>query len=180
MATLKPFLQMLAIWLSRLYLLAFFIFAMLALPGHNYLVGTLLQQGFIAVLIILRLRRKVQLFFIPDEMLVCLPYFWALATIGGAVSWFSGWQYLLLTAFAIAVLWLSAVNHRWFRGGLRHNSLLQAVYCALMFILIFATSLRSVFPPFTLDLYRETIMNTIVFFAGIPICLVAAEGRSSS
>jgi hypothetical protein len=177
---LKPFFQLTVVWLSRLYLLAFFVFAMLALPGHDYLVGTLLQQGFIAVMIILRLRRKTQLFFIPDEMLVCLPYFWALATLGGAVNWFADWQYFFLSAFALALLQLTAGRQGWFSGGLRQNSLLQAVYCALMFVLIFATSLRSVFPPFSFDLYRETIMNTVAFFAGIPICLAAAESRSST
>ncbi|PKL49722.1 MAG: hypothetical protein CVV42_05135 [Candidatus Riflebacteria bacterium HGW-Riflebacteria-2] len=168
-----------AIWYSRLYLLAFFVFAILALPGSKHLAGAVLQQIFIAFLIFFRLRQKKQLFMIPDEVLVCLPYFWALANLGSAQGWFVVWQYYFIAAFVMSSLALVG-NRRWFTGGLRHNSLLQAIYCALVFILLFATILRSVFPPFTYDLYRETIMNSLVFFAGIPVCLISTEpGRQT-
>lgn len=168
---------MAAVWSSRLYLLVFFIFAMLALPAHGHLIGALLQQVLIAALIFFRLRRRRALFMIPDEMLACLPYFWALATKGSAHGWFLGWQCFFLPVFAISSLAFSGVSRQWFPGGLRYNSLLQAIYCAVIFVLAFATALRSVFPPFTLELYRETVLNAVVFFAGIPVCLAAA-GRT--
>jgi len=176
---MKLIIKFAAVWCSRLYLLAFLGFAILALPGSKQMVGATLQQIFIAFLIFFRLRQKKQLFIIPDEMLVCLPYFWSLANLGSADKWFISWQYYFLVAFSLSLLSL-ADNRRWFKGGLRHNSLLLAVYFALMFVLIFASSLRAVFPPFTQDLYRETVMNALVFFAGIPVCLAAAgTGRSS-
>lgn len=176
----RRFLQLAAMWLSRLYLLVFFLFAMLFLPEQEHLVGALLQQVLIGALIFYRLRRRRVLFMIPDEILACLPLFWALTTLGSADNWFAGWQNIFLPMFAFSFLTLVSGNHGWFTGGLRHNSLLQAVYCAIMFVLIFATALRSVFPPFTLELYRETILNSTVFFAGIPVCLTAAGGRTKS
>jgi len=176
---MKSFFKFVAVWYSRLYLLVFFVFAILALPGSKHLVGATMQQIFIAFLVFFRLRQKKQLFMIPDAMLVCLPYFWALANLGSATGWFMVWQYYFLAAFSVSLLALVG-NRNWFVGGLRHNSLLQSLYCALMFVLLFATILRSVFPPFTYDLYRETILNSLVFFAGIPICLLSVEpGRQA-
>ena len=158
---------------------AFFLFAAIALPNHKYLVGALLQQVFIAGLIFFRLRRRTPLFMIPDEMLICLPYFWALATLGNANSWFLQWQLPFLAVFALSLL-SQMGNHRWFTGGLRQNSLLQAIYCAIFFVLFFAMTLHRVFPPFTHELYRDTLMNSITFFAGISICLAAAgKGRQA-
>ncbi len=176
---MTSYLKVTTIWVSRIYLIAFLAFSILALPDNRHLVGSVFQQIFIAFMIFFRLRRKKPLFMIPDEMLACLPYFWALSTLGSASYWFVAWQFFFLAAFALSMLSLVG-NCRWFVGGLRLNSLLQAIYCAVMFVLIFATFLRTVFPPFTGDLYRETLLNSLVFFAGIPVCLVAAEsGRSS-
>lgn len=171
---MKLLFKLAAVWCSRLYLLVFLVFAMLSLPGSRNLAGAVFQQIFIAFLIFFRLRRRAELCMIPDEMLVCLPYFWALANLGSAMNWFIAWQYYFLTVFALSLLSLAG-NRRWFVGGLRHNSLLLSVYCALMFVLLLATFLRAVFPPFTGELYRETILNSLVFFAGIPVCLSAVE-----
>lgn len=157
---------------------AFFLFAVMALPNHKYLVGALLQQVFIAGLLFFRFRRRTPLFAIPDEMLACLPYFWALATLGNANSWFLQWQHPFLAVFALSLIALVG-NRRWFIGGLRQNSLLQAVYCAIVFILVFSTALRSVFPPFSIELYREIMLNALVFFAGIPVCLAAVGDKRS-
>lgn len=179
LSRLKSYLNVLIIWCSRLYLFAFFVFVVMVLPEHKYLVGALLQQVFIAGLIFFRFRRRTPLFMIPDEMLACLPYFWALATLGNARGWFLQWQYPFLAVFALSLLSLAG-NRRWFNGGLRQNSLLQAIYCAIVFVLLFATALYQVFPPFTHELYRDTLMNSITFFVGISVCLVAAgKGRSS-
>jgi len=176
----KRILHLAAIWLARLYLLLFFIFAILFLPEHRYLVGALLQQVFIAALIFFRLRRGKVLFMIPDEMLACLPYFWALTTLGSAENWFAGWQAFFLPVFAISFLAILDGSRKWFAGGLRRNSLLQAIYCALVFVLVFATALRNVFPPFDIELYRETVLNTVAFFAGIPVCLAAVGVKRNS
>lgn len=171
---MKLLVKFAAVWYSRLYLFAFIFIAILALPGSTHLAGATLQQIFIAFLIFFRLRQRRQLFMIPDEMLVCLPYFWAMTNLGSANRWFAAWLPYFLAAFILSSLAMIG-NRRWFSGGLRHNSLLQAIYCSLVFVLLFATILRSVFPPFTCDLYRDTLMNSLVFFAGIPICLISVE-----
>lgn len=169
-------LSLIAQWSARLYLLTFFIFSLYWLPGNDYLTGAVLQQIFIAGLIIFRLRQRSSLFLIPDEMLVCLPYFWALATVGNASIWFVNWQWFFIAVFALSMLVIVS-GKRWFVGGLWQNSLLLAIYCAMIFVLIFAIFLRSVFPPFTDELFRDTLLNFILFFAGLPVCLVAAPRR---
>jgi hypothetical protein len=50
---------------------------------------------------------------------------------------------------------------------------LQGTLLAAIFILLYAVLLRQTFPPFTDQLFKTTTLNSIAFFAGLPISFVA-------
>ena len=72
-----------------------------------------------------------------------------------------------------------------FVGGIRENSLLQAVLAAFGFVVIFSGGLNIFFPNFDDDLFSASMLNLLVVAAGIPVSLasfydtVSAWGRES-
>lgn len=157
------------------YLAAFIIWSTKFPVSTSAYAGAGLQFVLIAALIGWRMRKKARLPFIPDEMLVCLPYFWALANSGSASVWFEYWKLFLLPVFALSLLATTSCKNC-FVGGLRSNSLLQAIFCSIAFVVLFANGLHRLFPSFTADLCRATMLNLAVFSAGIPISLAALYG----
>jgi hypothetical protein len=79
------------------------------------------------------------------------------------------WQIPLLLVFAIATMFC-CLKHKEVVKGYKN---LLAVWCAIVFVLSFSTLLNTFFSAFNLDLYRITLLNLIVFFAGIPISFAA-------
>lgn len=157
--------------LAKIYLVVFITASVFVVLSKGIHYGMVLQLLFIATLVAWRMQRRSALPFIPDEMLVCLPYFWALANMGSALAWFKAWKPYLLTVFALSMLAMPACRGC-YAGGWRRNSLFQATACSIIFVAVFIGALNRFFPGFSGDLCRATIMNFIAVFAGIPISLV--------
>lgn len=157
---------------ALVYMAAFIIWSVRFPIGNGTFTGAGLQFLLIVALFAWRMRKRAGLPFIPDEMLVCLPYFWALANCGSAQNWFACWKLFLLPVFAVSMLAMPGCRNC-FVGGLRSNSLLQAIFCSIAFVALFANGLHYLFPSFNAALCRVTMLNLIVFFTGIPISLAA-------
>lgn len=158
--------------LSQLFLLAIFVRTLMNFSAVTNLSGALLMQLFIGLLIFLRIRRKNTLFFLPDEMLVALPYFWCISLLGPVDNWLSGWLLPMCLAFALSMLQVLDGQHG-FAGGLKKNGLLQAVAASVVFILGMLIFLINIFPVFELELYRRVILQVFVTGAGLPVSLSA-------
>lgn len=154
------------------YSVVFFCWSSEKLLNCQNWVGPALQLLFIAGLWLWRIRRKNTFFFIPDQLLVCLPYFWSLANAGSAVNWFNSWKIPLIAVFAISVFNLPLQKGA-FPGGLRKNSLLQAVVGSIVFVFVFVSAMNRFFINFPHELYNLTLLNMLVAVAGIPISLAA-------
>jgi hypothetical protein len=105
----------------------------------------------------------------PDYILFSLPYFILISIFDSVRDWFLQWQIPLLLVFAIATL-LCWCEHKDRFQGYRN---LLAIWCTIVFVVSLSTLLYTFFPIFNLDLYRITLLNLIVFFAGIPISFAA-------
>lgn len=170
--------------ISQLFITAVFINAAMKLPVSPTLTGAILLQAFIGFLLFMRARRRRPLFFLPDEILVALPYLWSISLLGSLDSWLSPWLIPILSAFALSFLQVID-GEKGFKGGLKKNSLLQAIAFSVVFVLLMLTFLLKVFPIFTLEIYRRVILQLFVVCAGFPISLSAfywlsASGRPSS
>lgn len=130
------------------------------------------QLGFIILLISARFKNISIIYFIPDELLFALPYFWAINAILSANSF----NKILLTAFLI-VFSLSLLDSTRLKGvlpgGWSGNNLKHGIWWTIVFYFLMATALRTVFPHFTLELYKKSILNGILFFGGLPISISA-------
>jgi|GEM_PF-5707599 len=130
----------------------------------------------VAIILIIRQRisAKKTLFFIPDGLLVCLPYFWSMNTTDVFQPWREWliWIFLITFGFAITVIWDNWMG----RPVWRTEGLGRGIFFSLLFVFLFASSLKIVFPLFsTLD-FRKVILSGIFFFGGIPISQVTAIG----
>lgn len=161
-------LSTLSVFAARLYLIAFAIFSLLY-SGPVVTTGAWLQLIFIGVLVAYRIKHEEQLVFIPDLFLCSLPYFWLLSLHSSACLWFETFKMPFIIAFALTIFHVQSVKTRF---NISRN-VLYGIWCSIVFLLLFATILKSAFPSFTHELYRVTLLNLIVFFGGLPICLTA-------
>ena len=169
---------------SMLYIFAFLFWSVKSPLLSHRPAMVVLQLVFIGGLFFWRKKKGRPLFWIPDEMLVCLPYFWALANAGSAQSWIDTWKIWLAIAVVPAIIKVPSQTGI-FVGGIRENSLLQAVLAAFGFVVIFSGGLNIFFPNFDDDLFSASMLNLLVVAAGIPVSLasfydtVSAWGRES-
>lgn len=129
-----------------------------------------------------RLLRRKAIFFIPDEMLLALPWFWLVSLTANIHQWHLGW-----VAAALVLALLSAISrpycYNWFKGGVFGNSLYAAVIFSAGFYFSFAVLLSRVFSGFTHELLITSWHSGIWVFAGIFIMnaafhnLVAVSGK---
>jgi hypothetical protein len=129
----------------------------------------LIQGLFIVLLIGVRIKSKKITCFIPELFLFSLPYFWSLSLFTSVESWFSQWLFPLLTVFSLSLL----IVCRSEMSKTTDRNTLQRTLLAAIFILLYAVLLRQTFPPFTDQLFKTTTLNSIAFFAGLPISFVA-------
>ncbi len=167
---------------SMIYIFAFLVWSVKSPLQLHRPAMVILQLVFIGGLFFWRKKKGRPLFWIPDEMLVCLPYFWALANAGNAQHWIDTWKIWLAVAAVPAII--NVPSHAGvFAGGIRENSLLQAVLAAFGFVVIFSGGLNVFFPNFDDDLFRASMLNLLVVAAGIPVSIasfydaVSAWGR---
>lgn len=158
--------------LSLLFLIAVVIRTVLLLPVSSVLPGAIALQLFIGLLFFMRARAKKPLFFIPDEFLVTLPYFWSISLLGPVINWLPAWLMPLMIVFALSSMQVVEGGYG-FAGGLKNNSLLQAAAISVFFVLFMLTFLLKALPAFDLELYRRVMLQLFSVCVGIPISLSA-------
>ena len=155
-------------FIARIYLLAFFTFSVY--KQHSVIdAGKTLQIGLIAILIGWAIKQKNGFSFIPDIFLFSLPYFWTLSLYAPGTVFSIGQLLIFLTIFAISLPF--AISTQVLRK--ENINLGYGIWLAIVFVLLFGGLLRSVFPTFTGELYNNTLLNCILFFGGIPICIMS-------
>lgn len=157
-------------FLARLYLLAFILFS---IKSFHFRIdaGIVMQILVIMGLVIFRLKSQSEIVFIPDLFLFSLPYFWAISLSSDVNQWFNTWNLLFLFIFSISVVnLLHSKLYQKIDKNILHGSALT-----IIFVLVFAIILRTIFPLFSAELFNRTLLNTIVFFCGIPICLISVR-----
>lgn len=157
---------------SMLYIFAFLFWSVKSPLLSHRPAMVVLQLVFIGGLFFWRKKRGRSLFWIPDEMLVCLPYFWALANAGSAQNWIDTWKIWLAVAVITAIVNVQRQRDA-FAGGIRENSLLQAVLASFGFIMVFAGGMNVFFPNFGDELFRASMLNLLVVAAGIPVSIAS-------
>ncbi len=142
------------------------------LAKSSAVAGSILLQVFIGALLFWRFSRKAPIIVIPDEILVLLPYLWAIS-IAANTAGFSSWHYhLLLIVFSCSLFQVVDGKHG-FSGGIWKNSLLFAICCSICFVLLMAVFLLHILPPFSIELFIGVLGSLFVFCAGIPVSLSA-------
>lgn len=159
--------------LAWVYLVTFLVWS-LDLPMLSMAVtGAALQLVFILALFVWRWRRRKVLFCIPDEMLVCLPYFWAMANAGSAQAWLGIWAAWLavVSVFSLPAVFSSGA----FPGGYK-NILLISSTAATLFVWVFVALMQRFYPLFPIELYHHIVYNLVTAVAGIPVSIAAFYG----
>ncbi len=162
----------LASWLCRLLLLFLYFLAIRALPSHEKNAEMILLQVFLGGIIFLRFRTQKSLAFIPDEMLVAMPYLWSVSVLWHFSALGGYFHLAVFSIFAVSLLQISNGQYG-FKGGLRGNDLLLAIYCSLVFTLTMAIFVRNMLPVFSLEMFRSSVLGIFGYLAGIPISLSA-------
>jgi hypothetical protein len=158
-------------FIARIYLLAFLAFSIY--KQHSIIdTGKALQIGFIAILIGWAIKHQKGFCFIPDMFLFSLPYFWTLSLYAPGTTFSTGQLVIFLATFAISLPF--AISTKTLKN--ENINLGYGVWLAIVFVLLFGGLLRSVFPTFTGELYNNTLLNCILFFGGIPICIMSFDG----
>jgi len=143
----------------------------LVVYAHN-ISGVIAQQIVIAMIIVLRLRKRTTLPFMPDEILVSLPYFWAMSVVLQVASLPAQLIFPSMLVFVMAIF--CADKHRaGFIGGLKSNSLLQAIAATVGFLLAMSLFLLFMLPAFDIQMYRNALLNIYFSMMGIPVSLCA-------
>lgn len=162
-------------WLvAVLFLTAFIVWSVQFPLASGVVTGAALQLALIVGLFFQRLRQGERLWFVPDEILLFLPYCWALANAGSASIWFDTWKFPLLAVYAVSMLAMPGLKC-FFAGGLRANTLLQAITLTVLFVILFVSGLGRFFTSFGEDLYRSSMLNLVVTIAGLAISLAAFQ-----
>lgn len=162
-------------FITRIYLLAFLVFSIY--KQHNIIdLGKTLQIVFITILIGWAVKKRNGFSFIPDIFLFSLPYFWALSLYSPGTVFSTGQLLIFLTIFTISLPF--AISTQTIKN--ENINLGYGSWLAIVFVLLFGALLRSVFPTFTGELYSNTLLNCILFFGGIPICIMSFEGTIKS
>ena len=119
-----------------------------------------------AFLLVWRYLSSRPVFFVPDEMMLALPWFWLVSVSENIHQWHSVWL-----AAAVIIMILSAFSrsycYTWFDGGITANSLYFAVMISAIFYFSFATLLSRVFADFTQELLIKSWHGGLWAFAGI-------------
>jgi hypothetical protein len=161
-----------AIWICRIYVLLCLGLGFSTLPLFQP--GIFVNLGIVAILVVGRLYLARPLGWLPDGLLVVLPYAWAMNSTLGFQPWWSWMTWAFLAALGATVFtfyfsWLG--RPQWRTPGLGRGILL-----ALGFLLLFGSVLKVIFPLFSLANYRVILMTVLLFFGGIPICQLAGVG----
>lgn len=135
-------------------------------------ISAFLQLIFVGIIII-AWNKKISVFrLIPNEIIVSIPYFWAINLILITKQWkpFYIVPFLIIFAFALLDTFRlpNVFQSRWDGKNLKHG-----LWWTISFYFLMASALRNVFPPFTHELFLSSILQGILFLGGIPICISA-------
>ncbi len=170
-------------WFSRVYLFAYFLTSLYDLGSVSY--SCILQLGVIGAVVFFRFKKGERLSFVPDELLVCLPYFWAISMSSFCMRYdyaalecgLGKDRFLILFIICFAVSLIDTISKKdLFPGGWANNTFRQGIWWTICFYGLMSVALQNVFPPFTIEAYRSVVMNGLLFFGGIPICVCAFWG----
>ena len=134
--------------------------------------GPLLQIAFILALIAWRFSRGHALFFVPDEMLLALPWVWALS-VRTELSQRPDYLLAVIVVLSPMLTGFRSKTGDWFSGGIRVSSLYIAVALSLLFYFSFSGAVKAVYPVYTDEQYASTVRDGLWFFAGLPLVLTA-------
>ncbi len=134
--------------------------------------GIVAQQIFMAIILVLRLKKGNALAFMPDEIVVSLPYLWAISVLLQVASPPVQLTLPSMVVFVLAIYYAASAKVG-FSGGLKSNSLLQAVAVSVLFILAMSYFLLIMLPAFDLAMHRAVILNLYFSLMGIPVSLCA-------
>lgn len=158
--------------ISQGLVIALYIKAASLLPCYHNVSGIVAQQVIIALIIVLRLRKRKALPFMPDEIVVSLPYLWGMSVIIQVASMPVQLVFPSMVVFVLALI--CAQNEKiGFKGGLQENSLLQAFVAAAVFLLAMSLFLLFMLPAFDINMYRNAVLGIYFSILGIPVSLCA-------
>lgn len=118
------------------------------------------------ILLVWRILRNKAVFFIPDEMLLALPWCWLVSLSVPIHQWHRVWVAVTLVLAFLSIISRPYCYH-WFKGGVIGNSLYAAVTISAGFYFSFAVLLSRVFSDFTYELLIKSLHGGIWVFAGI-------------
>jgi len=152
---------------AKLFLAAFLAMSVIY---SEIAVGGWLQLVFISLLITYRLSVRRVIFFVPDQMLFCLPYFWAAANLGSVRSWPEYW---LAGAVALSLVCPVATGISLPEAFLSNRKLAAALFLSFAFLTGFSFLLFKGYAAVDAQLFHTTLLNILAFAAGIPVSLTA-------
>jgi len=128
-----------------------------------------------AIVLLLGIRwRNGKEIFVPDAILVCLPYFWALNAVDCfQIYWsFMIWAFIIAFAAGVGVFW-----GRWhYMPTKQTEGLGEGLLLAFLSLICFSVFMKWASPWLSLWDYRKINLAALFFFGGIPICQVAGAG----
>ncbi len=152
---------------AKLFLAAFLAMSVI----HSEITaGGWLQFLLISLLIAYRLAARRVIFFVPDQMLFCLPYFWAAANLGNVQTWPEPW---LAGAVALSVICLIAADTSLSEACSSNRKLAAALFLSFAFLTGFSFLLFKGYAAVDAQLFHTTLLNILAFAAGIPVSLTA-------
>ena len=151
---------------AKLFLVAFLAMSVIY---SKIAVGGWLQLAFISLLIAYRLVFRRVIFFVSDQMLYCLPYFWAAANLGSIEAWPEGWFVAagMLSLICLVVTGASLLEVQ------KNRKLVWAVLLSFSFLAGFSFMLYEGYAAVDGQLFYANLLNMSAFAAGIPLSLTA-------
>jgi len=111
----------------------------------------------------------MELPFIPDIFLFGLPYFWALSIYKTAGTCFFSWKIPFLIVFSVSTLFI--FFRKLYKNVSRETVL--GMFLSILFVLGFSALLHLFFSPFTKVILKKVLIDSFLFFGGIPIVLAS-------
>jgi hypothetical protein len=136
--------------------------------------GNILVLVTVLALVAWRVARGSMLPVLPDGAVVCLPYLWAMNAVHCFRPWWEWFipVFLLVWSGSLAVFLLDWKG----RPPWRTPGLGLALLLSFLFLLLYSSVLRLIFPLFEISTYRQILAAGLLFFGGVPVCQLAAVG----
>lgn len=132
--------------------------------------GGWLQLAFVSLLIAYRLVFRRVIFFVPDQMLFCLPYFWATANLGSVQKWPEAW---FAGAGILSLVCLAVAGASIIEAFKKKLKLAWGMLLSFVFLTGFSCILYKGYAVVDGQLFYVNLLNMLAFAAGIPVSLTA-------